>query len=104
MNALLLLSAAKYIAPLGAGGLALLVLIQSPPFGNIWFDLLAGALALFLCQCFAFALERPHEGSSDSYKSFYRFCSAVFGLGAILARHGELWEKFAGRDDKNQGD
>lgn len=78
--------AGKVLAPGAASAIALLALIEPPPFGNIWFDMLAGAVFLFLCQCFAYSLERPHAGSSDFYKSFHRFCSAVFGVAAMGTR------------------
>jgi hypothetical protein len=81
-------SAIKFATLSGASVIAMLAFVfEPPPFGNIWFDMLAGGAVLFLLQCFAYSLEKPHKESSDSYKSFYRFCHAAFGVGAWLSRN-----------------
>lgn len=97
------ISLAKAVASAAGASLitTLAVVIEPPPFGNIWFDMMSGAVVLFLLQCFAYSLEKPHKESSDWYKSFYRFTNAAFGVRAVLSRgNREILDKIAEEEDE----
>lgn len=91
--------ALKVFAPLGAASIAVLAVLDAPPFGNPWFDLVVGPIFFWLVQCSAMACQYT-ETSSEPWKAFCKLIRAFSGVTAILSHH--LLEKLeqAGKGEK----